>query len=163
MKLSSLLLMLLLVSVMISFSWAQVDQSAQQSSSGTQAGSTQAPGAGARAAGRAQRHEQMQAMCKEHMEAMKSDVQKLHSSFDQMKANVAKIINADEKARWQANLDMWQTVVNHHDQMLKHMEDAQANGMGCGMMMGEMGMGGGMMHPHGAGAMDTPPKEPAAT
>jgi hypothetical protein len=113
---------------------------------------------------RAQRHEHMQAMCKEHMEAMKADVQKLQSSFDQMKANVAKISNPEEKARWQANLDMWQTVVSHHDQMLKHMEDAQARGMGCGMRMGDMGMGmgEGMMPHHGMGPMGTPPQEPAA-
>jgi hypothetical protein len=104
----------------------------------------------------------MQAMCNEHIEAMKTDVQTMHSAFDKMKANVASITNADEKARWQANLDMWQTVVDHHDQMLKHMEDAQAKGMGCGMMVGEMGMGGMMMHPGmgpGAPATPTPPSE----
>ena len=60
-------------------------------------------------------------------------LQKMHSAFDKMKGNVGSISNADEKARWQANVDMWQTVVDHHDQMLKHMEDAQAKGMGCGM------------------------------
>src|SRR6266581_2331970 len=99
-----------------------------------------------------QRREQMQAMCKEHIATMKTDVQKMHSAFDKMKGNVASISNADEKARWQANVDMWQTVVDHHDQMLKHMEDAQAKGMGCGMMMSDMGMGG-MMHHHGMGPM----------
>jgi len=109
---------------------------------------------------RAQRHEQMQAMCKEHIEAMKTDAQKMHSAFDKMKASVASVSNADEKARWQANIDMWQTMVDHHDQMLKHMEDAQAKGMGCGMMMGGMGMGGGMspMKPAPTGPSETKPQ-----
>ena len=83
-------------------------------------------------------------MCKEHIEAMKADARKMHSAFDKMKANVASISNADEKARWQANIDMWQSMLDHHGQMLKHMEDAQAKGMGCGMMMGGMGMGSRM-------------------
>ena len=35
----------------------------------------------------------------------------MHSSFDTMQANVAKITEASEKARWQANRDLWQSVV----------------------------------------------------
>ena len=130
MKSSSLLPILVL---MTSLAWAQGAPSGQQSSSGAQAGSTQSPAPGVGAGQRAQRREQMQAMCKEHIATMKTDVQKMHSAFDKMKGNVGSISNADEKARWQANVDMWQTVVDHHDQMLKHMEDAQAKGMGCGM------------------------------
>jgi hypothetical protein len=139
MKRNNLLPIALLL--MTALAWAQGAGSGQQSSSGTQAG-TQTPAPGAKAGQRAQHREQMKAMCKEHMEAMKTDVERMHSAFNKMKANVASISNADEKARWQANVDMWQTVVDHHDQMLKHMEDAQAKGMGCGMMMGDMGMGG---------------------
>jgi hypothetical protein len=140
MKRSKLLLILLLM--LTSLALAQSAPSGQQSSSGAQAGTP--PGPGVWAGQRAQRHEQMQAMCKEHIEAMKADAQKMHSAFDKMKANVASITNVDEKARWQANIDMWQSMLDHHDQMLKHMEDAQAKGMGCGMMMGGMRMGGGM-------------------
>ena len=125
-------------------------------------GKQQSPAPGVGAGQRAQRREQMQAMCKEHIATMKTDVQKMHSAFDKMKGNVASISNADEKARWQANVDMWQTVVDHHDQMLKHMEDAQAKGMGCGMMMSDMGMGG-MMHHHGMGPMKPAPAAPAET
>jgi len=159
MKSSSLLPILVL---MTSLAWAQGAPSGQQSSSGAQAGSTQSPAPGVGAGQRAQRREQMQAMCKEHIATMKTDVQKMHSAFDKMKGNVASISNADEKARWQANVDMWQTVVDHHDQMLKHMEDAQAKGMGCGMMMSDMGMGG-MMHHHGMGPMKPAPAAPAET
>ena len=159
MKPSSLLPILLLL--MTTWAWAQGAPSAQQPSSGTEAG-TQPSAPGAPAGQRAQRRAQMQAMCKEHIDAMKTDVQKMHSAFDKMKANVTSISNADEKTRWQANLDMWQTVVDHHDQMLKHMEDAQAKGMGCGMMMGDMGMGG-MMHQHGMGPASPTPTPPAET
>lgn len=142
MKPSRLLPILLLM--ITTWTWAQGMPSGQQPSGGTQAG-TQPPAPGAPANQRAQRRAQMQAMCREHIDAMKTDLQKMQSAFEKMKANVASISNADEKTRWQANLDMWQTVVEHHQQMLKHMEDAQAKGMGCGMMMGDMGMGG-MMH-----------------
>lgn len=155
MKPSSLLTILFLL--MTSVAWTQSAPASQESSSGAQAG-TQPPAAGTRAGQRAQHHAQMQAMCKEHIEAMKADVQKMHSAFDKMKANVAAIRNADEKARWQANIDLWQTVVDHHDQMLKHMEDAQAQGMGCGMM-GDMGMGG-MMHHGDMGPMNPAPPPP---
>ena len=144
MKPSRLLRVLLLL--MTTWSWTQATPSGQQPSNGPQAG-TQPSTPASRA--------QMEAMCKEHIDAMKTDVQKLHSAFDKMKANVASISNADEKTRWQANLDMWQTVVDHHDQMLKHMEEVQAKGMGYGMMMGEMGMGA-MMHHHGTGPANTP-------
>lgn len=151
----------ILLLLMTTWAWAQATPSGQQPSNAKQAGTQSTPGAPA--GQRAQRRAQMQAMCKEHTEGMKTDVQKMHSAFDKMKANVASISNTDEKARWQANLDMWQTVLDHHDQMLKHMEDAQAKGMGCGMMMGDIGMGGMMRHPGmGPGAPATP-TSPAET
>lgn len=160
MKPSRLLPILLLL--MTTWAWGQGTPSGQQPST-SQAGAGAQSTAGAPASPRAQRRAQMQALCKEHIEAMKTDVQKMHSAFDKMKANVASISNADEKTRWQANLDMWQTVVDHHEQMLKLMENAQAKGMGCGMMMGDMGMGGMMMqHPGkgpGAPPTPTPPNE----
>ncbi len=151
MKLPNLLLIsfLLLIS---SWAWGQ------QSSSETQAG-TPAP-AGAPATPRAQRRAHMQAMCKEHMAAMKADTEKMHSAFDKMKANVDSISNAEEKARWQANVDMWQAVLNHHDQMLKHMEGAQSRGMGCGMMMGGMGMDPMPMGPMSAPSKPAPETKP---
>ncbi len=144
MKTIGLIFILLLLT--ISSIWAQDTKSLQQSTSATQA-------AGAPVTPRAQRRAQMQAMCKQHMEAMKADTEKMHSAFDKMKTNVASITNADEKARWQANLDMWQAVLDHHDQMLKHMQAAQASGMGCGMMMGDMGM----MHHMGPMNAPAPP------
>ena len=76
---------------------------------------------------------EMEAMHKEHLEAMKAQIQKLHADLDRMKASVDQVADASEKARWQANVDMWQVMVDHLDQMLKHMEAMP-------------GMGGGMMH-----------------
>ena len=156
MKPSRLLPLLLLL--MTTWAWGQGTPSGQQPSNGMQTG-TQST-SGAPASPRAQRRAQMQAMCKEHIEAKETDVQKMHSAFDKMKANVASISNADEKTRWQANLDMWQTVVDHHNQMLKHMEDAQSKGMGCGMMMGDMGMDGRMVHHPAMGPIAPVPPTP---
>lgn len=97
---------------------------------------------------------EMEAMHKEHMEAMKAQLQKLHADLDQMKANVNKITDANEKARWQANVDMWQTMVDHLDQMMKHMEAMPGPGMDGGMMRhhGMPGMGPGQ-----PGASPPPP------
>jgi hypothetical protein len=36
---------------------------------------------------------------------------------------VSKISKADEKALWQANVDMWRVLADDHDRMLKHMEE----------------------------------------
>jgi len=44
----------------------------------------------------------------------------MHSAFDKKRASVASSSSPNEKMRWQANVKMWQTVVDHHDQMLKH-------------------------------------------
>ena len=156
MKRSISLLSLVLVS---SFALGQATTSDKQTSNGT----ASTPGHAGHAGQQAQHHEQMQAMCKEHMDAMKAETQKLHSSLEQMKGNVAKISNTDEKARWQANVEMWQIVADHHEQMLKHMEDAQARGMGCGMMMGDMDLGPGMMHHHGMAPTGGPPSGPPPT
>ena len=80
--------------------------------------------------------QKMMEMHKQEMEAMKADIEKLKSSLAQMKTNVAAIKDPPEKARWQANVDMWETVVSHMDRMQKQMES-----MGPGMTHGP-GMGG---------------------
>ncbi len=141
MKTSSLLILMICLAT-----WAQAAPSSR-SSTGAKVGNGQAGTSSGAAGQRAQRSEQMQAMCKEHIEAMKTDVQKMHSALDKMKGNVAAVSNSDEKARWESNIEMWQIVVDHHDQMLKYMQGAQTNGMGCGMMMGETGMSGSMRPP----------------
>ena len=59
----------------------------------------------------------------------------MKASLEQLKANVAKIGETAEKARWQTNVDMWAVMVGHMEQMSKHMD--------------EMGPGKGTMHHHG--------------
>lgn len=34
-------------------------------------------------------------------------------ALDRIKANVAKVAEADEKARWQANIDLWTSLIEH--------------------------------------------------
>ena len=91
-------------------------------------------------------HGNMGEMHKQHTDAMKADVDKMKTSLDQLKANVATISDAAEKARWQANVDMWTVVVGHMEEMQKHMD-----AMGPGGMMGH-----GMHH----GGMGGPPSPP---
>ena len=76
-------------------------------------------------------HQKMADMHKQHMEAMQADLDKMKASLDQMKSNVAGISDANEKARWQTNVDLWTVMVGHMEQMMKHMEDM---GPGMGMM-----------------------------
>jgi multidrug resistance efflux pump len=42
----------------------------------------------------------------------KADIDKMQASLDAMNANVAKITEAGEKERWQANCDMWRLVLS---------------------------------------------------
>src|SRR5208337_2014387 len=74
-------------------------------------------------------HHKMMEMDKQHMAAMKADVDKMKASLEQLKANVAKISEPAEKARWQSNVDMWTVMVGHMEQMMKHMEAMGPEGM----------------------------------
>ena len=93
-------------------------------------------------------HEKMAEMHKQHMEAMKADLDKMKASLDAMKANVGKISNADEKARWQSNVDLWTVMVGHMEQMMHDMDT-----MGPGMM------GHGGMHYDHTENPSTPPPD----
>jgi len=90
--------------------------------------------------------QKMMEMHKQHLDAMKADVEKMKATLDQMKANVAKISDAGEKARWQSNVDLWTMMVGHMEHMMKEMDS-----LGPGMM------GPGMMH---HGGMGGPPPNP---
>ncbi|MBZ5572725.1 MAG: hypothetical protein LAO09_12715 [Acidobacteriia bacterium] len=113
------ILLLALLFTLASVAWAQDTQS-------------QAPASASKTQTRSAHRQHMMEMHKQEMDAAKADVAKIKSSLEQMKANVAKISDADEKARWQANVDMWETLAGHMDRMLQHMES-----MGPGM--GPMG------------------------
>jgi hypothetical protein len=91
---------------------------------------------------RSEHHQKMIEMHKQQMDAMKADMEKMKSSLGQMKADVAGIANSSEKRRWQSNVDMWEVLIGHMDQMLKHMDSmGPGSGMGPGMMH-HPGMGG---------------------
>jgi TolA-binding protein len=123
MKFKTLLLAVLFT--FVSVAWAQTQSQAPTSPGGP----------GSRSQMRAEHRQKMMEMHKQQMEAMKADVEKMKASLAQMKTNVQGITDAKEKARWQANVDMWETMVGHMDGMLKHTES-----MGLGMM--GPGMGG---------------------
>jgi hypothetical protein len=65
-----------------------------------------------------------------------------------MKANLAKIIDPTEKGSWQSNVDMWEVLIEHTEQMSKK-HGSHGQGMG--------GMGHGMMRDHGMGGPASPP------
>lgn len=114
---------LILIFTLTPAMWAQ-NPPAQAPASG--------PGAGQP---RAERQQKMMEMHKKEMEATKADIEKLKSSLAQMKTNIAAIKDPPEKARWQANVDMWETVVSHMDRMQKQMasmgpDRTHAAGMG---------------------------------
>ena len=83
----------------------------------------------------------MMDMHKQHMDGMKADLDKMKASLDQLKADITKITEPGEKARWQANVDLWTVMVGHMEQMSKHMDAMGHEGkMGSGMMHhGDMG------------------------
>ena len=98
MRRSSLLVMVFLLCATLA--WGQATgQPSPSNATGTQAGTppqSKAPGSSTQ---RQQRREQMEARRKEHMEAAKANLQKLHADLDQMKANVGRITDSSEKAR----------------------------------------------------------------
>ncbi len=128
MKLMTLLVLLFTI---VSMAWAaQNTQSQTPPQSSSQASRSQ---------NRSARHQHMTEMHKQQMEAAKADLEKMKSSLQQMRANVNNISDANEKARWQANIDMWQTLTDHMDRMIKQMESmgpGRGPGMGPGMMGG---------------------------
>ncbi|MFB3916781.1 MAG: hypothetical protein ACE14M_08630 [Terriglobales bacterium] len=85
---------------------------------------------------------EMQAMRAEHMQQMKADVQKMHTLLDQMKSDVAKMDSKDQPAM-QANIEMWQTLVNHMDRMVQHMSEMPPPGKGGKHMHRRGGIQGG--------------------
>jgi TolA-binding protein len=89
----------------------------------------------------------------QHMQEMRQGVAKMQALLDQMKANVAGMTGKD-KAAMQANVELWQMMIDHMKQMSEHMS-------GMGMMdrhEGTMHHMGGMHHE----APAPPPGAPAA-
>jgi len=99
------------------------------------------------AAGGHEMQEHMMAMHRREMEGMRGDIERMKLALAQLKANVPLIRNTSEKAMWQSNVDLWEVMLAHMENMAGHMD-----GMGIGM---GHGMGPGMGE-HGA-----PPPAPA--
>jgi hypothetical protein len=84
----------------------------------------------------------------QHMQSMQKDLAKMRSLLDQMKTNTA-AFTGKEKAAMEANVQLWQMMVDHMSQMAEHMQSMQGHGaMG---MSGHSGMhhGTGGSHDHG--------------
>ena len=103
----------------------------------------------------------MQQMHGQHLQEMKDQLTKMHQLLEQMKAGVAKMQPSEQPAM-QANVDMWQIVVDHFDQMVQHMSE-RGPGMGRGMRRGMgagAGTGSGLPSSTGPTQPSTPPSEP---
>ncbi len=94
---------------------------------------------------RAQRMQRMQQMQQQHqqeMQAMKADLDKMRGLLDQMKSNIANVRDANSKKEMQLNADLWQTLLDHMQQMMSRAEQRGAMGgpgMGRGGRRGNMG------------------------
>lgn len=97
----------------------------------------------------------MHAMHEQHMQEMKQSIAKMKTLLEQMKTNAAGLSGKD-KAAMDANVQLWQMMIGHMEEMMSHMSS-----MG---MMGPGMEGHGMMHNHDHGAMPpeskTPPPPP---
>lgn len=87
----------------------------------------------------------MQAMHEQHMQEMKQGIAKMKTLLEQMKTNAAGLSGKD-KAAMDANVQLWQMMIDHMDEMMNHMG-----------MMGPGMEGHGMMHNHDHGAPPPPP------
>lgn len=89
----------------------------------------------------------------QHMQSMQKDLVKMRSLLDQMKANTASL-TGKEKAAMEANVQLWQMMVDHMSQMVEHMQSMEGHG---GMGMGaHSDMHHGTAGSHGHGNMQGP-------
>jgi hypothetical protein len=87
-----------------------------------------------------QHHGTAHAQHMQGMQDMSQSVAKMQTLLDQMKTNVAGM-SGKQKAAMQANVDLWQMMIDHMKQMSEHMS-------GMGMMGGHEGMMHDMDHMH---------------
>ncbi len=92
----------------------------------------------------------MAGMREQHMQEMKANLDKMHALLEQMKASVAGMDPKDQPAM-QANIQMWQIMVDHLDTMTQHMQSMQ--GLDMGGMHDRMPGKDKMMDKPGAGKM----------
>ncbi len=143
MKIGTLILGLIVGSASM---WAQTNTPQTSTQGGTQSkpsgtmGSMQSP----------MMHDQHGAqMGGMQQQQMKQSVAEMKALLEQMKTNAASMTGKD-KAAWDANVQLWQKMIDHMDQMTSHMSEMGGMGMGSGSGM--------MMHKHGPGGANRPPQ-----
>ncbi len=85
----------------------------------------------------------MAGMHEQHMQQMKANMTRMQALLAQMRSAYANM-DAKDKPAMQANIEMWQMMVDHMNQMAQHMEQMHGEGMG-------MGPGGHHMMHHAPG------------
>lgn len=83
----------------------------------------------------------MGAIQRRHTQEMKAQVEKMRATLQQMKENLAKVENPALQRQSQFDVDLWEAMVTHMEDMVGRM--SEGNGMGMGMMPGG-GMRDGM-------------------
>ncbi len=91
----------------------------------------------------------MGAMHGQHTQDMKQSIARMKALLDLMKANAAGL-SGKEKAAMDANVQLWQMMIDHMEEMANHM----------GMMNMDMGHGQKPMPQHPMGPMPPPPPPP---
>jgi TolA-binding protein len=74
----------------------------------------------------------MSAMHQQHMQAMKAQLDQMRAKVEAMKANLSNVKDPALKQQLQNDVDLWEMMVNHMDQMSKMMEGPPGM-MGHGM------------------------------
>ena len=78
------------------------------------------------------RHHDVSAMHEQHMQQMKAQVDQMRAKVEAMKANLPNVKDPALKQQLQNDVDLWEMMVNHMDQMSKMME-GRPGMMGHGM------------------------------
>ncbi len=110
-------------------------------------------GAGPNAQGRAARRQRMQQMRQQHMQMMKDQIDKMTAKLNDMKSAAASITDENGKKMAQDNIDMWQMLLDHMNQMMQHMEQGPPMGGPGGPGMAMMQNGAGCCQKMANGAM----------
>jgi TolA-binding protein len=66
-------------------------------------------------------------MHQHHMQAMGENIARMQALLDQMKSNVEGMTGKD-KAAMQANVELWQMMIDHMKQMSQHMQGMREHG-----------------------------------
>ncbi|HYL16150.1 MAG TPA: hypothetical protein VEV41_24170 [Terriglobales bacterium] len=77
-------------------------------------------------------HHDMSAMHEQHMQEMKAQVDQMRAKVEAMKANLPNVKDPALKQQLQNDVDLWEMMVSHMDQMSKMME-GRPGMMGHGM------------------------------